>query len=356
MTTPTKQQQAENAIRQWIDNGKYTTGDKLPTIVDMAEKLKLKTQPVRQAIKKLAAAGLLKTVNGVGVFIASPEDSAGKIMVLSNNPAIFEESDLTPEKFINWEIYQGVVDAARKNSLETVICLADDYRENPGILKEKYEREKCCGVISLAMLSNKIWRALLAVAGPGEIVNASYGVFEPGPNNVRVSIKPGFRTILDKAYELGHRRFGFVYGYNADVQWSHMERYRIFMEFCREKSIFMEPGKMISSGGTTMDGYRAALELLKNDSPPSVIIAVTDLRAQGVIQAVKDQGLTVGKDISVAGYDDLPLAAELGLTTVRTPRREIGETAVKMLLRKPGEQETVWVDTVPVFRESLANA
>ncbi len=58
--------------------------------------------------------------------------------------------------------------------------------------------------------------------------------------------------------------------------------------------------------------------------------------AIGAIRAIQEAGLRVPQDISVAGYDDIPVAAHLdpALTTVWQPRYEMGATAVRMIINK----------------------
>ncbi len=69
--------------------------------------------------------------------------------------------------------------------------------------------------------------------------------------------------------------------------------------------------------------------------PFSALFALNDLMAAGAIQALSKVGLRVPMDVSVIGYDDIPLARQLtpALTTVAQPAYEIGQTAAGQLLR-----------------------
>jgi Periplasmic binding protein-like domain len=60
-------------------------------------------------------------------------------------------------------------------------------------------------------------------------------------------------------------------------------------------------------------------ELLALPEPPTAIFAASDTQALGVIEAVNRSGLAVPGDVSVVGFDDLEIAAYVGLTTVRRP-------------------------------------
>lgn len=80
--------------------------------------------------------------------------------------------------------------------------------------------------------------------------------------------------------------------------------------------------------------YAETEKLLKKGSYPDAMIAATDFMAFGCMRAIKEKGLNVPEDISVVGFDDNPEAAKSDppLTTVRKPRYEMGQEAVRMLL------------------------
>lgn len=87
------------------------------------------------------------------------------------------------------------------------------------------------------------------------------------------------------------------------------------------------------------EGERLAGALLDGASPPTGILAMSDQLAFGVLRAAASRGLAVPGDLSVVGYDDVPAAAELGLSTVRQPTVEKGRLAGELLLAAlAGEQ------------------
>jgi DNA-binding LacI/PurR family transcriptional regulator len=74
-----------------------------------------------------------------------------------------------------------------------------------------------------------------------------------------------------------------------------------------------------------------AASLLSHD-PPTAIFAASDVQAIGVLRAARSLGLRVPEDIAVMGFDDIEIAEDLGLTTVRQPLRESGLRGVDLLL------------------------
>jgi DNA-binding LacI/PurR family transcriptional regulator len=82
------------------------------------------------------------------------------------------------------------------------------------------------------------------------------------------------------------------------------------------------------------DGLAAASRLLERDAGFTALFAHSDLIALGAIRRLREAGLRVPDDVSVVGYDDLPIAdyVEPALTTVHQPMREVGAVAAGLLL------------------------
>lgn len=81
------------------------------------------------------------------------------------------------------------------------------------------------------------------------------------------------------------------------------------------------------------DAAGAARRLLDHPAVPTAIFACSDLMALGVFDAAAERGLRIPRDLSVVGFDDLPEAGWLDLTTIRQPVREMAESAAATLLR-----------------------
>jgi len=359
MREGTKQAFARDEIGKWLDAGRHKPGERMPPIRVMAEALGLKDQPVRRAVAALAAEGRLRTVNGVGVFVCDSARASGKVMFLLRTPGALEPVPDQLGGFISAQIHCGASDGVIARGWEPVHCFMSDFGGDIAKLVRRFEAASWMGIISLGFLGADTLHQLAARIGAHRLVTTRYGAEPTSLNEVRVRVKPGVYAALDKALELGHRKFAFFYGENVSSQWSHMERYRVFMEWCRERGVAMDPACLVPTGGTTMDGYRATLQLLERLKNVTLIFGATDDRCRGVLQALADRGLTPGKHVSVLGYDDMPEAEALNLATVRVPRTQIGASAVALLERTTQEKltgEQAWLDTEPVFRGSLGPA
>jgi LacI family transcriptional regulator len=156
---------------------------------------------------------------------------------------------------------------------------------------------------------------------------------------------------------LGHRRIAVVGGPPFKSTRARLAGYRTALQ---EAGVQPDPRLERSGGFVAETGYEAARALLRAPEPPTAIFAGNDLQAIGVYRALYEAGLRAPDDMSVVGFDDLPLARLLtpALSTVRQPVREMGALATRMLLRiiagEKLESARVELATSLVVRESSA--
>jgi len=132
--------------------------------------------------------------------------------------------------------------------------------------------------------------------------------------------------------ELGHTRIGAISG-PSDMLCSRarIDGYRSALE---EAGLTYEPGLVRSGNFEVLSGYAAGRALLDLPDRPTGVFAGSDMQSIGLLRAAQERGLSVPGDLSIVGYDDLPVAqwTTPPLTTVRQPLMEMGATAVRMLL------------------------
>ncbi len=158
--------------------------------------------------------------------------------------------------------------------------------------------------------------------------------------------------------ELGHRRIGFITGLpQLNSARERLDGYRAAL---RHHGIETDDDLIIEGDYMTKGGYAGAKRLLSLPTPPTAIFASNDLSAFGVLDAIYAAGLRIPEDISVVGFDDIPLAslAHPKLTTVRQPLVQIGRVAVRLLLERLAnpdiEARRVTLATELVVRDSCA--
>jgi len=131
---------------------------------------------------------------------------------------------------------------------------------------------------------------------------------------------------------LGHRRIGFLQGpQDHQASW---ERLRGYERALKEAGInWCE--EIIRQGSWEFEaGLVNGRDLLSLQERPTAIMAPNDVVASGVLQAAWERGISCPDQLSVVGYDDIPLARQVcpPLTTVRQPIYEIGTGAMTMLI------------------------
>lgn len=131
---------------------------------------------------------------------------------------------------------------------------------------------------------------------------------------------------------LGHKKIAFIKG-NPN-QYSSGERLRGFKDAMTEHSIGVEKGFIAPGLFTYKSGLKAARKLLALPTPPTAIFASNDDMAAATLAVAASRGLEVPKELSVAGFDDSPLASAVfpRLTTVKQPLSEMAAEAISALL------------------------
>lgn len=132
---------------------------------------------------------------------------------------------------------------------------------------------------------------------------------------------------------LGHRRIGFIVGHvNHTASEQRLFGYRRALD---RAQIQFEPRYVQPGAFDFASGEAAADMLLDLARPPTAIFASNDDMAAGVLTVAHRRGLSLPGDLSVAGFDDTPLASQLWppLTTVRQPTRDLAFAAASLLFR-----------------------
>jgi LacI family transcriptional regulator len=134
--------------------------------------------------------------------------------------------------------------------------------------------------------------------------------------------------------ELGHTRIGFIKGNQDHI--ASRDRLQGYRRAMADHGLAVDEDLLRQGDWEFETGLDCARALLDLPDPPTAIMAANDDTAAGVIQAVWERGLTCPDDLSVIGYDDVPLARQVTppLTTVRQPIYDIATTAMSMLVEK----------------------
>lgn len=166
----------------------------------------------------------------------------------------------------------------------------------------------------------------------------------------------GARAITSHLLSAGHRKIVFLGGLPGNTALdARVAGYRAALA---EHGLPPGAAYVVDCGLGRANGHRAMAELLKQRRDFTAVFAGDDMVAAGALRALTDAGLRVPCDMSVVGYNDIPLAADFNppLTTVRTPAEELGREAVRIALRTSEDSLSARhvLGTHIVVRESVA--
>jgi LacI family transcriptional regulator len=175
---------------------------------------------------------------------------------------------------------------------------------------------------------------------------------------VTATDKQGAFEMTRYLISLGHRRIGFVLG-PLDQRAGH-DRFKGYQQALAEAGIELESQIVVQGDDHFESGFQATQQLLHLEPVPSAIFCNNDEMAAGSISAFFEAGLNVPKDVSVAGFDNIPLANQVWppLTTVEQPIYQMAEIATNLLIDLLKGENTsnqkFEVETALVIRKSTA--
>ena len=157
---------------------------------------------------------------------------------------------------------------------------------------------------------------------------------------------------------LGHTRIAVIGG-PEDILCSRarMDGFRAAMD---SADVRVDPALLSHGRFQVEEGEERGRALLSASDPPTAIVTGNDLQALGVYQAARELRLRIPEELSVVGFDDLPVAQWVGppLTTVRQPLGRMAEVAAEMVLAMARgtlpSQSRIELSTELIVRESTA--
>lgn len=149
---------------------------------------------------------------------------------------------------------------------------------------------------------------------------------------VRIEAGEVYLKLVQHIQGNGFSRFAFVGGPNDMI--NQIDRLRWFRSALKKCGLEIEKDYIVSTDMSSTGGYEAARALLSSPTCPDAILSVNDETALGVLHAVHEGGLMVGRDIAIAGFDGVPDShhTQPPLTTLCIPVADIARQLVLMLI------------------------
>ncbi|HEY5810751.1 MAG TPA: LacI family DNA-binding transcriptional regulator [Povalibacter sp.] len=161
---------------------------------------------------------------------------------------------------------------------------------------------------------------------------------------------------------LGHRRIGFIIGNPDHI--AVADRYSGYRDGLRSSGLPFDKKLVMQGYNSFASGVESGRKLLNlpADRRPTAIFASNDEMAAGVLAVAHGMGLAIPEDLSVAGFDDVPLASQVwpALTTIRQPVPAMSARAAELLLKQlrgePDERAGQIIESSLTFRQSTGPA
>jgi LacI family transcriptional regulator len=146
-------------------------------------------------------------------------------------------------------------------------------------------------------------------------------------------VKGGFLA-TEYLIKKGHKRIALIDGflYKSPAK-GRLEGYK---KALKKYGISMDDALVSVGDIDVKDGYERTKQMLEKDLDFTAIFAYNDMMAFGAMQAIREKGLRIPKDIGLVGYDDIPFCSLMdpALTTIRLKKQELGIESVKLLLSR----------------------
>jgi LacI family transcriptional regulator len=177
-----------------------------------------------------------------------------------------------------------------------------------------------------------------------------------GTNTIVVENRAGARDMAQELARLGHRRFAVLAG-PPDLLTAR-ERHAGFVDGLARSGVPADAVRVVPGEFTRDGGYASAERLIADGVGATCVFAANDVMAVGAMAALRDHGVRIPQDVSIAGFDDITTLRDLvpSLTTVQLDLEELGERVAMLALdARPDEPaRLVRVRGKVVLRDSTA--
>lgn len=155
---------------------------------------------------------------------------------------------------------------------------------------------------------------------------------------VRIEGADAYLSLVKHIRDNGFSRFAFIGGPRDLI--NHIDRLKWFKSALKKCGLDVDPNHIASTDMSSTGGYEIAQTLLSSSARPDALLCVNDQVAYGVLHAAHEQGLAVGKDIAIAGFDSLrdSYHTQPPLTTLGISVPDIAHQLVLMLLKNLNTQ------------------
>jgi len=221
--------------------------------------------------------------------------------------------------------------AARERSYNLVLGSAHSRADEAIALRAVLETRHCDAIVLLGDVRDQPRLLADLAASHVPVVALWQGTALDGVATINIDNRGGIASAIDHLAALGHRRFGFIGGYpHGDVR----ERRAGFIEHLTKLDMPPLDVHVHAAENNPGSGAEAFRNLMGMDDRPTAIVTATDQVAIGALHAAQALGVNVPGDVSIVGFDDIPLSQYTAppLTTIHQPLGDMAELAVRLAI------------------------
>ncbi len=230
------------------------------------------------------------------------------------------------------EIARGAEEVALQHDYMLMLCNADNSAARGSAYVDLLAEHQVDGVL-MTPADRTLSHAATARVPHVVLIDADSA--DPAVSSVSVDHEHGARAAMEHLLAIGHRRIAFV---NWTLEAPHCASAQRGVEATLAgHGIPLDPALLrVVERPDSAAAATVTAHLLALPDPPTAVFAYGDLMAYGAMTAAQAAGLVVPRDLSVVGYDDIPLAQHLipPLTTVRQDTYAIGRRAAELLIEE----------------------
>ena len=254
----------------------------------------------------------------------------------------------------NGEVVAGIEEVANREGYSVILATSQaDPKREMTVVRSFRERRVDGILVASSRLGAQYQTLLDDLEAPIVLLNNQHP--SELAHSVSIDNIDGGYQATAHLISLGHTEIAYI-GDQSGLE-SDEERLRGFQTAMKNARLKVRKDLIVRGDGKQPAGRERAAQLLALAHRPTAIFCYNDMTALGAFEAVQSQGLGVGEDVSVVGFDDLFFTASLQppLTTFRQPKRDLGRQAMQLLLTilrgQPAERKVV-VRGELVVRES----
>lgn len=237
------------------------------------------------------------------------------------------------------EVASGVEDGAREKGYSIFLCNTNYESEREAHYLQLLVEKRVDGIILASGINAS--GPITPISLPAPPVVSLCSRFENVSNSfVMIDNERGGFLATKHLIEQGYQRIGFIGTRGNGVPES--QRYKGYRQALDKFNIPIDERLVFTGNLKRETGYKLIKRIIAEGDYPRALFVENDLMALGAIQGIKESGLRIPGDIALVGFDDITFASfpEIGLTTVRQPKYEMGKLAAGILLDSIINKET----------------